>query len=127
MATIPLSGGSQPRVFRKIADAFFGREGLPFADVISAHGIAEVFAKHFNLFGGRGVYNTALKLWSFLGQVLRDGKEASCQSAVARVVNQTGVEPPTSDIGDYRRASQVITRGHPRALGASRRRDAGGC
>jgi hypothetical protein len=25
-------------------------------------------------------------LWSFLSQVLRDGKEASCQAAVARLV-----------------------------------------
>ncbi|MEM9364695.1 MAG: hypothetical protein AAGD07_01790 [Planctomycetota bacterium] len=70
MATVPLSGGSQPREFRRIADAFLGREGLPFADVISAHCIAEVFARHGNLFGGRGVYITAVMLWAFLGQVV---------------------------------------------------------
>ena len=29
---------------------------------------------------------TVVMVWSFLGQVLRDGKEASCQAAVARVI-----------------------------------------
>jgi len=46
-------------------------------------------------------------VWSCLGQVLRDGKEASCQGAVARVVvhqQQTGGATPTSDTGDYCRA-----------------------
>ncbi|MDA0590979.1 MAG: hypothetical protein O3C17_23525 [Planctomycetota bacterium] len=48
-----------------------------------------------------------LTLWSFPGQVLRDGEEASCQSAVARVVtwcSQCGELSPTSDTGDYCRA-----------------------
>jgi len=112
MAGILNHGGSRPSDFRKIADAFLGREGLPFADLISAQRIAEVFAKHDNLFGGRGVYNTAVMLWSFLGQVLRDGKEASCQSAVARVVthcNQTGRCPPTSDTGDFCKARAKLS------------------
>lgn len=53
---------------------FFGREGLPFSEIISAERIADVFARHGNLFWGRGVYGTAVMLWSFLGQVFRDGK-----------------------------------------------------
>jgi hypothetical protein len=28
-----------------------------------------------------------MMLWSFLSQVLRDGKEAACQAAVARVIS----------------------------------------
>jgi putative transposase len=45
--------------------------------------------------------------WSFLGQVLRDRKEAACQGAVARVASYcllVGEQPPTADTGDYCRA-----------------------
>jgi hypothetical protein len=59
-----------------------------------------VFAKHGGLFGLHGIYTTALVVWSFLSQTLRDGKEASCQSAVACVVSyceQTGMPAPTED------------------------------
>jgi hypothetical protein len=51
-------------------------------------------------------------LWSFLGQVLRDGKEASCQAAVARIIafkNQRGEAVPTSDTGDYCRARSKLS------------------
>ena len=51
-------------------------------------------------------------VWSFLGQVLRDGKEASCQSAVARVVahcQQLGQTGPTDDTGDYCRARAKLS------------------
>lgn len=112
MAGLPNEAGGQPQELRKIADAFLGRDGLPFADLISAERIAEVFSKHGNLFGGRGVYSTAIMLWSFLGQVLRDGKEASCQSAVARVVTyctQIGKCPPTRDTGDYCKARAKLS------------------
>ena len=53
MAAVPNlpTGGSTD--FQKIADVFLGREGLPFADLLSADRIAEVFAKHQNLFGLR--------------------------------------------------------------------------
>jgi len=66
-----------------------------------------VFAKHHALFGTHGVYSTAVMVWSFLGQVLRDGKEAACQAGLARVVSYClllGEEQPTSDTGDYCRA-----------------------
>ena len=45
-----------------------------------------------------GSTRLAVMVWSFLRQVLRDGKEASCQSAVARVVScckQQGIAAPT--------------------------------
>ena len=51
-------------------------------------------------------------IWSFLGQVLRDGKEASCQSAVARVVThcqQQGTAPPSADTGDYCKARAKLS------------------
>lgn len=98
--------------FRRIADAFLAREGLPFAEVLSAERIERVFARHGCLFGLCGIYSVAVMVWSFLSQVLRDGKEASCQSAVARVVSycrQCGLASPTSDTGNYCRARAKIS------------------
>jgi hypothetical protein len=93
-----------------VVAAFLTSEGLPFAHILSAERVERVFAKHGGLFGGhgiRGIYSAAMMVWSFLGQVLRDGKEASCQAAVARVVShceQGQIAPPTADTGDYCRA-----------------------
>ncbi len=58
-------------------------------------------------FGRHGIYTSAIIVWSFLSQVLRDGKEASCQAAVARVVSycqHAEIATPTSDTGDYCKA-----------------------
>ena len=93
--------------FQKIADAFLAQPGLPFASILSAERIERVFAKHEGLFALGGIYSTAVMVWSFLSQVLRDGKEASCQAAVARVVTYRslmGLDAPTRDTGDYCRA-----------------------
>ena len=93
--------------FQRIADAFLAGEGLPFAAILSAERIERVFAQHGCVFGLYGIYSVAITVWSFLCQVLRDGKEASCQAAVARVVShcrQVGIAGPTSDTGDYCRA-----------------------
>lgn len=104
---IPRFAGGGSSGFRKVVAAFLGREALPFARILSAERIQRVFAKHGGLFGGHGIYSTAMMVWSFLGQVLRDGKEASCQAAVARVViscQHEQIAPPTADTGDYCRA-----------------------
>lgn len=104
--------------FRRIAEAFLSQPGLPFTRLLSAERIEQVFARHGNLFGGP-VYTTAVMVWSFLGQVLRDGKEASCQAAVARVVahqQQSGGATPTSDTGDYCRARAKLSEPALRAL-----------
>jgi hypothetical protein len=109
---IPNSGRGGRSSFRQIADAFLAQPGLPFAHILSAERIEQVFAKHGNQFGVRGVYTAAIMIWSFLGQVLRDGKEASCQAAVARVVSysrMSGGKPPTSDTGDYCRARAKLS------------------
>ena len=93
--------------FGKVADAFMAAEGLPFAAILSAERIERIFAQHGCRFGLHGIYTTAVMVWSFLSQVLRDGKEASCQAAVARVVSyceQQGLDAPTPDTGDYCRA-----------------------
>lgn len=107
MAGLPNSVNSGSHSFQKIAATFLAQPGLPFANVLSAERIERIFAKHGNLFGAGAIYSTAVMIWSFLGQILRDGKEASCQSAVARIVtyyDQQQLDPPTSDTGDYCKA-----------------------
>lgn len=98
--------------FRQVVSAFLSQPDLPFASILSAERIERVFARHGNLFGARGIYSTAIMVWSFLSQVLRDGKEASCQAAVARVVSYCqldGQEPPTADTGDYCKARAKLS------------------
>ena len=97
---IPDSPRKRSCDFRPIVAALLAQTGLPFATILSAEKIERVFAKHGGLFGGNGIYTTAVMVWSFLAQVLRDGKEASCQAAVARVVSfceQQGIAAPTAD------------------------------
>jgi len=97
---IPTSAGGGSGSFRKVVAAFLGGGALPFARILSAERIEQVFATHGGLFGGHGIYSTAMLVWSFLGQVLRDGKEASCQAAVARVVchcEHERIAPPTAE------------------------------
>lgn len=111
-ANIPDSSPRDSRGFRKVVDAFLSGEGLPFAEVLSAERIERIFAKHGCRFGLHGVYTTAIMVWSFLSQVLRDGKEASCQAAVARVVSyceHQGIAAPTPDTGDYCRARAKLS------------------
>jgi hypothetical protein len=87
--------------------AFVAAPGLPFASVLSAERTERVFAKYGNLFGERHIYSTAVVVWGFLGQVLRDGKRASCQAAVACIVAYRmwrNESTPTSDADDYCRA-----------------------
>ncbi len=110
---IPSFSGGSRGSFWKVVAAFLGGGALPFARVLSAKRIEQVFAKHGGLFGGYGIYSAAMMVWSFLGQVLRDGKEASCQAAVARVVSyreHEQIAPPTADTGDDCRALREALR-----------------
>jgi len=119
MAGLTNSSNSGSNSFQKIAAAFLSQPGLPFAAVLSAERIERIFAKHGNLFAGGAIYSTAVMVWSFLGQVLRDGKEASCQSAVARVVThaqQQRTDTPTADTGDYCKARAKLSAGALRDL-----------
>jgi hypothetical protein len=116
---IPHSPHRGSRSFQKVVDAFLGGDGLPFAQILSAERIDVVFAQYGCQFGTHGVYTTPLVVWSFLSQVLHDGKEASCQSAVARIVShceQTGMAVPTQDTGDYCRARAKLSEGALREL-----------
>ena len=78
--------------FHKIVAAFLTQPGLAFARVLSAERVERVFAEHGNLFGQDAIYSTVLTLWAFLGQALREGKQASCQAAVAETTRQPGTE-----------------------------------
>lgn len=118
MRNVPDSSGRRRGGFAQVAEAFLAQPGLPFAHVLSAERIERVFARHSNLFGG-SVFSTALVLWSFLGQILRDGKEASCQAAVARLVSHqqlTGGAMPTADTGNYCRARAKLSEAALREL-----------
>lgn len=98
--------------FHQVVAGFLLQPGLPFASILSAERIERIFAKHSNLFGRDGIYSTAVMVWAFLSQVLRDGKEASCQAAVACVVayrQQIGESVPTNDTGDYCRARAKLS------------------
>lgn len=109
---IPENAGSHSTSFRQISDAFLSQDGLPFSEVLTAEKIQDVFGRNDGLFGMHGVYSTVIVLWAFLSQVLKDGKEASCQSAVARIVShclEVGVEPPTDDTGDYCKARAKLS------------------
>ena len=109
---IPDSPHRGSSIFQQIAEAFLTPDGLPFADVLASSRIERAFARHDALFGQHGVYSTAIVLWAFLSQVLRDGKEASCQSAVARIATHClheGIQPPTHDTGDYCKARAKLS------------------
>ena len=112
MRGIPNSPNGCSNSFQKVVDAFLSHPGLPFANILAAERVERVFAKHGNLFATGAIYSTAVMVWSFLSQVLRDGKEASCQAAVARVVSyreQQGLDSPTADTGDYCRARAKLS------------------
>jgi len=97
--------------FQRVVNSFLLRPGLPFAEILTVERIERVFSRHGGLFASHGIYSTAVIVWSFLGQVLRDGKEAACQAAVARVVAfalEHGLAAPTADTGDYCRARSKL-------------------
>jgi hypothetical protein len=101
MAGIPQPAGRGSFSFSDALAAFFVEPGLPFAEVLAQDRIEAVFAKHNNLFGR--TYTTAIVLWAWMSQVLRDGKEAACQSAVSRIssylqlASEGDVDPDTRD------------------------------
>ncbi len=107
MRNVTDSGSSASGQFQQVVAAFLSQPGLPFAGLLSAERVQRVFAKHQNLFAMNGIYSTVNVLWAFLGQVLRDGKEAACQAAVAAIIAHrlaSGLATPTSDTGDYCKA-----------------------
>ncbi len=105
MRSIPNPNRRQKFDFGETIHAFLLQDGLLFSNVLSAETVAETFARFTQPL--TGISTHAIVLWAFLSQVLRDGKEASCQSAVARIISHLSARScpaPTSDTGDYCRA-----------------------
>ena len=93
-------------VFDKLT---FSDDALPFGNVLSANQIRALFVEGDNLFGygEDDLWNTGLTLWAFVGQVLQDGKQRSCNAAVThatRYMIEHGMTPPSPDSGEYCRA-----------------------
>lgn len=93
--------------FSVIAQSFLDTPGLPFASVLGAEAIEQVFREEEALFGQDDVFSTQLVLWAFLAQTLRDGKGVACAAAVADIAAyllQTGRRPPSGGTGAFCRA-----------------------
>jgi putative transposase len=91
----------------------FSDPSLPFGDILSADQVREWFADSDALFGSgeNNVWNTGLTLWSFISQVLGDGKQRSCNAAVTHATRyrlEQGLQPPGAHSGDYCRARQKL-------------------
>ena len=98
---------SRSTSFQAVLAPFLQDEGLPFADVLTAHDVQEAFDDEGCSFGhgARAVYTPALVLWAFLSQVLSTDK--SCRAAVLRIlVLLVALErgPCSTDTGAYCRA-----------------------
>jgi len=92
---------------------FYSDNSLPFGNVLSADRVREIFADSDALFGygENDLWNTGLTLWSFVGQVLQDGKQRSCNAAVThatRYMLEHGMSPPSPDSGEYCRARHKL-------------------
>jgi len=92
---------------------YYSDSSVPFSNVLSADRIREIFADNDVLFGygENDFWNTGLTLWSFIGQVLQDGKQSSCNAAVtnaARYMLEHGMQPPSPDSGEYCRARHKL-------------------
>ena len=93
--------------FQQVVAPFLQQPGLPFADVLSAQAVEQAFRQRNALFATDAIFSTAVVLWAFLAQSLRDGKGAACAAAVediATYMHQTGGAAPSGDTGDYCRA-----------------------
>lgn len=107
MTTLAIRQTRFKNVFDVIANPFLQATGLPFASVLDAESIQNVFREEDALFGQDDLFSTEIVLWAFLAQTLRDGKGAACAAAVADIATymlQTGQRPPSGDTGDYCRA-----------------------
>jgi hypothetical protein len=110
VSSLPNPGCQRSATFSQVLQNFLLAPGLPFASILDADKIERTLNQPPQRAGT--IYSHAMVLWAFLSQVLRDGKEASCQSAVARIVahrQKHGLSTPTSDTGDYCRARSKLS------------------
>ena len=119
MMTVAARGTRHHNRLDVVANAFRQKEGLAFAEVLSAERIKQAFQEKNGLFGQDDLFSTDIVLWAFpsqlrtcLAQTLRDGKGAACAAAVADIATymlQTGQRPPSGDTGDYCRARAKLS------------------
>ena len=91
----------------------YSDRSLPFGNILSARRFRDLFAEEDGFFGygEHDLWNTGLTVWSFIGQILQDGKQRSCNAAVthaARYLLEQGLRPPGADSGDYCRARHKL-------------------
>ena len=91
----------------------FSDSSLPLGDLLSADQVRDWFADRDALFGAgdKDCWNTGLTLGSFIGQILGDGKQRSCNAAITRATRyqlEHGLEPPGANSGDYCRARRKL-------------------
>lgn len=82
--------------------------GPPFADVLTAEGLAEALGEIEAAWNDR-IYAPLTTLWVFLGQVLN--ADQSCRAAVARLIAHRvsqGLEPCSSETGAYCQARKRL-------------------
>ncbi len=114
MSFIPINAPRRSFNLGNAVAGFLLQPELPFSQILTQERIARVFARHAGTFGR--TYTTAIVLWAFMGQVLRDGKEASCQSAVSRIVSFlqiAGDDEVDPDTRDYCRARAKLSEAVP--------------
>ena len=107
MTTLRMPTTSFKKGFDIISNPFLQKTGLPFASILDAESIQQVFREEEAFFGQDDIFSTEIVLWAFLAQTLRDGKGAACTAAVADIATymlQMGQRPPSGDTGDYCRA-----------------------
>lgn len=112
MATVPSRSTVNKNEFHLVAEPFVCGAGLPFAEVLDAEFIHQVFREEDALFAEDDVFSTEVVLWAFLAQSLRDGKGAACAAAVDDIITyklQTDQPPPSGDTGDYCRARAKLS------------------
>jgi putative transposase len=108
MSFYPASPGLSRR-FRLVHASFLEKDGLPFAEVLPAERIDEVFTEAGVAFpeDEECVYTPAVTLWAFLSQALAKDELRSCVMAVSRVIVllvALGREPCSKNTGAYCRA-----------------------
>lgn len=112
MSTVNTSSILDKNDFDVVAAPFVHGPGLPFAEVLDTLSIERAFRQEDALFAQDDVFSTAIVLWAFLAQVLRDGKGAACTAAVSDIATylmQIGRKPPSGDTGDYCRARAKLS------------------
>ena len=124
------SSTESERAFERVRRSLLQRDGLPFADVLTATRLAEVFEAEgveFPDADAADVVDTpALTLWAFLSQMLFTGEQRSCQAAVARVAvveALRGRDISDTNTGAYCRARSRIPETVPQRLAQEMARD----